>query len=78
MQLYVYSRCMAEGGDVTFPSCKQAEAVSLAQLRTLLAGAYERHASRCASRPVFELQSRFGVSSLYLTCSSCSTPELVI
>ncbi|WRX07842.1 RPA-interacting protein [Theobroma cacao] len=59
--------------------CLLAELVNLDILRDRLAEAHDDHLDRgCRLKPKFCLETRFGLTALYILCQDCNTFEVVI
>ncbi|KAI9178057.1 hypothetical protein LWI28_022200 [Acer negundo] len=53
--------------------------VNLDKLRIRLADAHAEHLDRgCRLRPKFSIQTRFGLTALYISCQDCNTFEVVM
>ncbi|GMN64119.1 hypothetical protein TIFTF001_033194 [Ficus carica] len=58
---------------------KKGDEVNLELLRVRLAEVHADHLDRgCALRPKFCIETRFGITALYILCTGCSTFDIVI
>lgn len=61
------------------PDCGSLFQINLDVLQIRLGGAHEEHLDRgCRLKPKFCVETRFGLTALFIVCQDCSTFEVVI